>query len=97
MNRSSEATRTLARPTLSARYPIGNPKTATTSDGSDMTMDARNLLVPSSTSIPCSAGETAADPMSTIMDAMRSASFVRPDGLNRLPSESVNDMLHAFL
>ena len=97
MKRTREAMRTFARPTLSARYPMGNPKTATTRDGSDMTMDARNLLVPSSTSIPCRAGETAADPMSTIIDAIRSASFVSPDGLNRFPSAIVNCMMPCVL
>ena len=61
-----------------------------------MTMDARNLVVPRSTSMPCSAGETAAEPMSTIMDAMSRASFVSPEGLNSFPSESVKDMLKGF-
>ena len=85
--------RVFASPTLSARYPIGNPQMATTRDGRDMTIDARYLLVSSSTSILCSAGDTADDPISTIIDAMRSASFVSPEGLNCFPLESVNDMM----
>ena len=93
MNSTRDAIMTFARPTLSARYPMGKPRIATTRDGSEITIDARNLLAPSSTSIPCRAGDTAADPISTIIDAMRSASFVSPDGLNRFPSAITNDMM----
>ena len=93
MNTASDATRVLARPALSARYPIGNPRTATVRDGRDTIMDTRNLLAPSSTSMPWRDGDTAADPMITIMDAIRRASFVIPDGSNVLPLVSVNDMM----
>lgn len=62
-----------------------------------MTIDAMNLLVSSSTSIPYRAGDTAADPMSTIMDANRSASLVSPEGLNCFPSAIVNCMMGCVL
>ena len=62
MNSTRDAIMTFARPTLSARYPMGKPRIATTRDGSEITIDARNLLAPSSTSIPCRAGDTPRTP-----------------------------------